>query len=134
MNTYTTNNGGSYLIQRALTLKPKRPRIFYWLLALAATAALFYSTSAKAIETDKVAHLGVSYMLTTGFYGLYTNMGTDRADLTPAEKRTARLFAFASSILVGFVYEMYGNGDPGDMLANGAGSALAIGSITLFDF
>lgn len=96
-------------------------------------------------DTDKAAHFGVSYALTTGFYGLYKAIGTrdcrlsipkpSSCELKGSERLEAAAFAAASAFAVGLLKEMGDRRpDGGDILANGIGSIGAMTSIVVFEF
>lgn len=92
------------------------------------TALIFAHTTVNALEPDKAAHLGVSYLLTTMTYGVI------RKSLG-APQLPSIIF---SSTIVGFVGLCKEGLDPkmdqNDMLYNTFGIALSIGTVLVFDF
>lgn len=88
---------------------------------------LFVSLNAQAVDTDKAAHLGISYMATTLTYGSFKAMGVDN-------KVVGSIFA---GTLVGMVTTMKEladkKRDDGDFAHNALGIGLSVGTILVFD-
>jgi hypothetical protein len=136
----------SYDIIKILKTKPRLSlweRFKRWLLV--PLTLMFLTPQANATETDKAAHFGVSFALTTGFYGLYKAIGTrdcrlalDRpaeCPLKPSERLGAAAFAAASSFALGLLKEVGDSKPDGrDIIANGLGGLSAFTSIVLFEF
>lgn len=139
MSSYTTQNGGTFQLQKALSGRAKvkrRSRWVGWLLAATVLGALLFPTTAKGerdvsgfdlLAPDKAAHMGVSYAIYTFNYGFY-----HKAFQMP--KLQSHIFAAANTLFVGLVWEMMGNMDANDMLANGLGCTGAFITIDAFDF
>ena len=88
----------------------------------------------RALETDKAAHLGVSYALNTAFYGF--NKKALHMDRT-----NALVFAAFYTLALGFTKEMMDAVERGDerfngqdMLFNTIGTGLSIGTCIMFEF
>lgn len=92
-----------------------------------AILAFFVSLNAQAIDTDKAAHLGLSYMATTLTYGAFKAMGVENKVVSTV---------FAGS-LVGMVTTMKEvadkKRDDGDLAHNALGIGLSVGTILVFD-
>ena len=99
----------------------------------------------RAIDTDKAAHIGISYMLTVGAFGLYKAILTrdcrnglepaDACPLTDSERLGAALFAAATSLAIGVIKESGDRQiDYDDLAANGFGTMLGVSNIILFQF
>ena len=149
MQNLTTDNSGSYHITTALAGKHQKPPTYNWLKLLIVSALGFFlllCSSAKAVETDKVAHFAVSYGATTAVYALYKailnkDCRLDRKSratqcaLSPGERFGAASFAAVTVVFAGLMKEMGDSQvDKGDILANGLGAATANVSIVLFEF
>jgi len=94
-------------------------------------ATLLCSTS-YAIEPDKVNHFAAVYAIQTVSYGISSHAFR-------MERTDALVFSAAVTSMVWFTKEMFDAGktrrlDGGDILANVAGQAAAIGTVFVFDF
>lgn len=132
MNTFTTSNGGSYLLIKALKAKKRSawPTVGRALLVAGLLAALLFPLTAKGEEigTDKFAHMGFGYAAHTFAYGF-----CHKAFKMP--KLQSHIFAFASVLLMGLTKEMMDRRPDGyDLLANHVGEFGAIITIDAFDF
>jgi hypothetical protein len=86
------------------------------------------SKSAIALETDKVAHFGTSFILTIVAYGTLKAIGIR----SPSPSLGV---AMAAAFTAGMYKEfMDTTPDPHDIIANGLGVGAAAGSIILFNF
>lgn len=87
--------------------------------------AIAVPTQAQAIEYDKLAHFGFSYILTDVFDGLYTKLGF--------KPIPSILLGMGTALLVGGIKELMdahrygGTFDKGDMAFNAAGALTKVG-------
>ena len=87
--------------------------------------AIAVPTQAQAVEYDKLAHFGFSYILTDVFDGLYTQLGF--------KPIPSILLGMGTALLVGGIKELIdmrtGNHpfDKGDMAFNAAGALTKVG-------
>ena len=90
---------------------------------------LFLSFNVHAIETDKAAHLGISYALTTFTYGfLHKTVGMP---VLASSIFAATIVTFGTLCKEGMSDSKM---DMDDMKANGIGIGLSIGTVLLFNF
>jgi hypothetical protein len=86
------------------------------------------SFAGNGIETDKIAHFGLSYALQTGTYGIFKNT-------LKLEKPHCLVLAFLTTVLITTVKESFdSNIDRGDIVANVLGASAASASIIIFNF
>jgi len=93
--------------------------------------AICISLEARAIETDKAAHFGVSYAFQTTMYGFSKKAFR-------MEKTDALIFSAFTTILLTTAAEYMGGPgsrvDGGDIKANILGTGAASATILMFDF
>lgn len=79
-------------------------------------------------DSDKAAHLGVSYMINTASYGIYRRaFGLNQGD--------ALWMSMATTMLIGLTKEaLDAKPDGHDVFANGIGTVLSVGTVLVFDF
>lgn len=87
--------------------------------------AIIVPIQAQAIEYDKLAHFGFSYILTDVFDGMYTQLG-----FKPVP---SILLGMGTALLIGGIKELidmhryHGSFDKGDMAFNTAGALTKVG-------
>ncbi len=107
--------------------------------------ALLLPLPCRAVDTDKVAHFGASYVGTALLYGLVKQMSLrgcraqhplpERCFVSAESRVLMGLTAAALVFVGGFIKEQYDPAvDRGDVLANGVGAAAATFSIVAFEF
>ncbi|NBU33861.1 hypothetical protein EBZ38_03450 [bacterium] len=93
--------------------------------------AICLSIEARATETDKAAHFGVSYAFNTAMYGLSKKAFR-------LERKDAMIFAAFTTIVLSTAAEYMGGPgsrvDGGDIKANILGTAASSVTILMFDF
>lgn len=90
---------------------------------------IFATTSISAIETDKVAHLSTSFLLTTITYGFIRK--TLGAPQTPSVIFSSAIVGFGALCKEGMTNSKM---DANDMLYDGLGVGLSIGTVLIFNF
>ena len=94
---------------------------------------LTFSLRSEAIETDKMAHIGISFMIMTGSYGVYKSV-------LDIPKLPAFLMAIGTTLLIGFIKEridmstQHHSFDSKDLLADVGGTGIAALTIIAFKF
>ncbi|NBP13537.1 hypothetical protein EBU95_03945 [bacterium] len=83
---------------------------------------------AGGLETDKVAHFGLSYAIQTGTYGVFKHT-------LKLEKPQSVMISFLTTVLITSAKEGFDSkGDYGDVFANVLGASAASATILMFDF
>lgn len=83
---------------------------------------------AYALETDKAAHLGVSYLLQTTMYGTFKATGMPKVEAL----LFSGILVFMGTAAKEYICDKQPDGR--DILYNGLGQALSIGTVLLFRF
>ncbi len=125
MKTFTTSNGGSFLLIKSL--KTRRPSswrsVGRALLVAGLLAALLFPLTAKGIDTDKAAHFGGGYICQHIGSTLFRKMWGSKKSEIPTYS-----LPFTGCLLIGVTWEFTGNTpvDFGDLGAQVLGQGLFI--------